>query len=458
MSRGSPFHADDGAMMRAQGKNLDLQREVRWHEEQRLKEYERLEAVQLSRRRGTAASSAERRAAAMPQEDGAARVTLDRDQVLHAETWVAGGHRDAADDGSDIEEEEQEEEEDQELASYSSIHGLATQPWPSIEPVPSRQRRRWDEARNNIAARRDAAHACPSLRAPGAFAASEPVTGSRGSNGAAHRARASVSWDVPPHPSEATVDKDTCGELSVSWGQHDGYEHYHAEKLRASGCAWTAAPSNQRCGTSGPYCSGPHTSNSWEREPYEDLEPTRSVSPSQAPGHRPAVAKRGGPNTGHAGVLRSSVHHDDTANTDQRDESAETPLAGMPPRGSAQREKGDSLDFWQRFAADDLRGASEAVSDRCDRWGFGHQQEEHEHSEPGLPQRSASAHAHSESSSAAGRQKDGRGRGRPAGPKVRVVLCRLVHNIAWHGFFTCKTLHDPISALCIRLSQQPAVC
>ena len=343
-------------MTSAQGKNLDLQREVRWHEEQRLKEYDRLEAVQCLRHRGDALRSAES-PAPDTRVDGAARATLGRHPVPHVVPAEAGDDPDHA-GGTDSEDDE----DDQELASYSRIHGLSTPPWPSVQPGPSLQRQKWGEARNNVAAAQDSARLGPPFRASGATAAGKPVDESCWSTGAARKARASVSWDVPPHVSEAINDGDASGELDASWGQHDKSDQ-HAEVLRASGHQWTATVSDQYDRTLGWYGKlqhDSHVSTGWQAD--GGLQPTRSVSPSQVPSHRPVDLKQGRPSHRHAGPLRSGVQDSGTADSEQRFETADTCALGSTHRAAGQWKDADSRNFWRRFAADDNQRGDEAVS------------------------------------------------------------------------------------------------
>ena len=388
------FGADADGAACAQDKNIELQREVRWHEEQQLKEYERLEAVQLSARRGQDARSAERPAAAVHQNRAARTITVDPRQVPAGAQNRLGGHEDAA-SGTDSEEEG----DDEELASYSTIHGLA-QPWPSEQPGPSRQRRLWDAARDSSAA-------------------DELATRSRGEGSAVRKDRASVSWDVLPSAADPAAAADD-GDEQRSHEQHIGYIRDEDDR-RDSGVTWSAARSDRHGDQSGRYSEPHHDAHAGtSTQSHGDLGPARSVSPSRAPSRQ--HAERAKPSIRRAWAPRSGALDDDMAGSQQQAAAAETHVHGKQHSASGERADGNSRAYWQRFAGDAAPQGSTGAACSSDHWDGAHSEHAgHGRMPANMPHAGGIEHAHGTTSGAAVRQANGLDSSRDARRKVRCV-------------------------------------
>ncbi len=392
----------------AQDKNIELQREVRWHEEQRLKEYERLEAVQLSAR------SAERPVAVVHGDRAAHTMSADPRQMLAGAQNGLGGQEDAG-TGTDSEEEG----DDGELASYSRIHGL-TQPWPSEQPGPSRQRRLWDAARNHGTSGADAAQDGPPRHARGGYAADDAR--SRGEGSAVRKDRASVSWDVLPDAPGAVADADNVDEQSLRQ-QHDDYA---ADDRWNSGYTRAATGSGRNEDLLGGYSQLPHRAHAGiSKQPHEVLGPARSVSPSRAPSRQ--HAKRAEPSIRRAWAPRSGAPDDDTAGSQELASAAETHASGKQHSASGQHTDGDSRAYWRRFAADTVAQDSSAAACNRDSWGRAHDEHAgHGHMPATMPQIKISEHAHGTVSGAAVRRAAEAGSGQDVRRKVRIVVLSKV--------------------------------
>ena len=394
----------------AQDKNIELQREVRWHEEQRLKEYERLEAVQLSARSNGTARSVERPAAAVHNDRAALSVTLDPHEIAAGTQNGHEGQEDAA-TGSDSEEEG----DDEELASYSRIHGL-TQPWPSEQPGPSRQRRLWDAARNHGTSGADAMQRGPPNHARGSYAADGSGLHEEGS--AFSKNSASVSWDLQPDAPDQAADVDENDEQS-SRQQHNDYA---ADDGWDSGHTWAATRSGRNEDLPGGYSQLHRNAHAGiSRQPHEVLGPARSVSPSRAPSRQ--HAERAEPSIRRGWAPRSGVLGDDVAVSRKQGDAAEKRASGKQHSAPGQHADGESRAYWRRFAADTVAQGSSVAACRSDRWG----QASVEHARHGnmpatMPQTKVSEHAHGTASSTAVRPAGGAGSGQDARRKVRSVL------------------------------------
>ncbi len=395
------FQADAGDVS-AQDKNIELQREVRWHEEQRLKEYERLEAVQLSARRNDTARSAEKPAAVVHDD----RATLTRSVgPRHMPAGVQDGHvghEDAA-TGSGSEEEG----DDEELASYSRIHGL-TQPWPSEQPGPSRQRRQWDAARNHGTSGEDAMQTGPPHHARGGYAADGSANRSHGEGSAVGKDRASVSWDVQPDALDPAADADDVDEQSSRQQHNDD----------AADNRWAATRSDRDEDFLGGYRQPQHDAHagtSWQ--PHGVLGPTRSVSPSRAASRQ--HAERAEPSIRRAWAPRSGMLVDDVACSQQQVDAAETRASGKQHSASGQHADGESRAYWRRFAADTIAQGSSVAACNRDSWGRVHDEHGgHGHMPATMPQTKVSEHARGTVSGTAVSRADGAGSGPDARRKV----------------------------------------
>ena len=309
-----------------------------------------------------------------------------------------------------------EEGDDKELASYSRIHGLA-QPWSSEQPGPSRQRRLWDASRSHATSAVGTARTSLPHHAQDGFAASVPAKGS-GTEGAASRDRASVSWDVPPTAPDPAADVERSERLS--W-QDQPNGHSHAADARWDSVDTCAAPRfDPHRDDSGRYSQphyDAHAGTSWP--PHGDLRPARSVSPSQV--HSRQHAELAEPSNRRAWAPHSSTLADDIAGSQQQADAAETGASGEQHSASGQHGDGESRTYWRRFAADTAPQGAAACNN--DSWDQAHDERAgHGHMPTNIPRTTAQERVHGTVRSAAARRADGRGSSPDARRKVR-SLC-----------------------------------
>ena len=338
-----------------QGEKLELQREVHWHEDQRLREWERAEAGLLSGRSADATGPPDWPGEAAAAEGGSA-ADLHTVPLRRSEQEEPNRDEGVPNDGTDS---QGADDGDQELASYAAANRLSKQPGSTFAERPSRQRRIWDEARSNAASQPHAAQPLSPAHWSGAIA--EPVRGSgSGADGGARAARSSVSWQLPTEAVEGAGQTKASG-ISMH-GQHRRADCCQHDTQNASGdWARRAEPSSQTWEDRYDQLQEQHDAGtSWRA--HEDLMPTRSTSPSWAPSSRAAVSEREGQN-------RTSTQHGDGMQHDGERYKRVIPSRHLPGKAAAvehgkadgalrHRGNDDSRTFWRRFAEDDAAAGS----------------------------------------------------------------------------------------------------
>ena len=409
-----------------QVEKADLQREVRWHEEQRMREWERAEAGHLSGRH-----AGEDRLAAWPEagaaEDTGAALTRET-AVQRSGQKLSDGEEGSAVDGTDSDAADDAE---QEVASYAAIHGLSAQPGSTAVARPSRQQRLWEEGRNNAATWSRAAQ--PHSPSHHFGAVDELVRDSGGGLGGAIRAaRASVSWDLPADAAGGAAETS-----AADLGTHGRREWpvCRGHDVQTTHNAWALAAETGAVSEEGRYAQTQHRHDAGGRwRPHEDPEPTRSISPCRAASHRAAASERavGGESSSlhggglqHSGDLRHGV-----SESQQRSGKAAAVGHGLADGAPRHRNDCDSRKFWHRFAAgDDVEGD---VRGRSSIGAAGHGREEHGKVSSTAPEASNSALIHASAAGTGARWMDTRASSSIAARKVRycAASCKVTSELA----------------------------